>query len=59
MANNNVKEKDFFGIVWSGKDNAVSEAGLITDKKLVAQKHKSINWDNTENVYIEGDNLEP
>lgn len=43
---------------WPGKKNAIAEALRPTTSLLVPQQQNSINWDSSENLYIEGDNLE-
>lgn len=43
---------------WVGKRNSVIEANRPIKKTLRPCISKSENWDNTENIYIEGDNLE-
>ena len=41
-----------------GKRAAIVEANKPIRKTLRPCKEESVNWDNTENLYIEGDNLE-
>lgn len=43
---------------WVGKQAARAEAFLPTNKTLRPVKADSVDWDNTQNLYIEGDNLE-
>ena len=43
---------------WVGKDAAKAEAARPTDKTLRPVVEDSVDWDNTKNLYIEGDNLE-
>ena len=43
---------------WVGKDAAKAEAARPTDKTLRPVDGDSEDWDNTKNLYIEGDNLE-
>lgn len=52
----NSKEK--YQLTWPGKRNAILEANKNINKTLRPVNKKSINFDNTQNVYIEGDNLE-
>ena len=47
-----------FGLNWVGKVNALKAALVSPQCTLIPQKEKSLNWDSTENIYIEGDNLE-
>lgn len=47
-----------YGMNWPGKSNcfrAIQESSVGTLKPC---KEESINWDSTENIFIEGDNLE-
>lgn len=43
---------------WVGKKAAIIEANRPIRKTLRPCKKESVNWDTTENLYIEGDNLE-
>lgn len=43
---------------WVGKQAARAEVLRPTKKTLRPVKEDSVDWDNTENLYIEGDNLE-
>jgi adenine-specific DNA-methyltransferase len=47
-----------FGLIWSGKKDAVAATQLKSMAALAPQIDESINWDNAQNVFIEGDNLE-
>ena len=47
-----------FGLVWKGMDEAMKEAGKQITKCLRPQQNKSLSWDQTQNVFIEGENLE-
>ena len=47
-----------YEFTWVGKRDAIIEANKPIRKTLRPCKERSINWDNTENLYIEGDNLE-
>ena len=42
----------------AGKKQAILNANTPTDKTLRPVKKDSVDWDNTQNLYIEGDNLE-
>lgn len=53
---NNIKEK--YELTWVGKSNAILEANKQINKTLRPVKEKSVNFDDTKNIYIEGDNLE-
>lgn len=43
---------------WEGKELAYKLAQTPSTGKLIPCKEESKNWDTTENLYIEGDNLE-
>lgn len=43
---------------WVGKNAAIVEANKPIRKTLRPIPNESINWDSTENLYIEGDNLD-
>jgi adenine-specific DNA-methyltransferase len=47
-----------FGLIWSGKKEAVAATQLKSMAALTPQVAESINWDSAQNVFIEGDNLE-
>ena len=47
-----------YEFTWVGKRAAIAEAGKPIRKTLRPCPEESKDWDNTENLYIEGDNLE-
>lgn len=47
-----------YEFTWVGKKEAMIEANKPIRKTLRPCKEESKDWDNTENLYIEGDNLE-
>ncbi|WP_164508546.1 site-specific DNA-methyltransferase, partial [Lacticaseibacillus baoqingensis] len=47
-----------YGFTWNGKNQAMKLAQQPTVATLKPNKAKSKNWDETGNLYIEGDNLE-
>lgn len=47
-----------YEISWAGKRNAIIESNRPIKKTLRPQKEKSVNWDSTQNIYIEGDNFD-
>ena len=51
-------KKEKYELTWPGKKQAIVEANTRTTKTLRPLKDKSVNFDKTENIYIEGDNLE-
>ena len=50
--------KERYQITWPGKKEAIALANTPTDKTLRPVKEESLDWETTENLYIEGDNLE-
>ncbi len=47
-----------YGLSWAGKSNAFKAIKTPATGTLVPQPKESKNWDETENIFIEGDNLE-
>lgn len=47
-----------YEFTWVGKKAAIVEANRPIRKTLRPCKEESVDWDTTENLYIEGDNLE-
>ena len=47
-----------YQFTWAGKQAARLEANEATDQTLRPVPEDSIDWDTTENLYIEGDNLQ-
>ncbi len=59
MLSDSVAEGDeAYEFTWVGKKAAIVEANKPIRKTLRPCKEDSVNWDTTENLYIEGDNLE-
>ena len=59
MLSDDVVEGDeAYEFTWVGKKAAIVEANKPIRKTLRPCKEESVNWDTTENLYIEGDNLE-
>jgi len=52
------KENERYNFTWSGKQNAKKIAQTPSTATLRPSKEDSKNWDTTQNLYIEGDNLE-
>lgn len=50
--------KERYRLEWPGKREAIVTANLRTTKTLRPVREDSVDFDNTENIYIEGDNLE-
>ncbi|WP_019004927.1 site-specific DNA-methyltransferase [Cohnella laeviribosi] len=51
-------EKERYQLTWPGKKEAILTANSPIDKTLRPIKEDSVDWENTKNLYIEGDNLE-
>lgn len=50
--------KERYRLEWPGKQEAIVTANLPTTNTLRPVREDSVDFDNTENLYIEGDNLE-
>ena len=53
-----IEGDEAYEFTWVGKKAAIVEANKPIRKTLRPCKEESVNWDSTENLYIEGDNLE-
>ena len=53
-----VEGDEAYEFTWVGKKASIVEANKPIRKTLRPCKEESVNWDTTENLYIEGDNLE-
>lgn len=53
-----VEGDEVYEFTWVGKKAAIVEANKPIRKTLRPCPEESINWDGTENLYIEGDNLD-
>ncbi|MAD30413.1 MAG: site-specific DNA-methyltransferase [Flavobacteriaceae bacterium] len=51
-------EEEFYRFTWAGKSQARREAHKPSTGTLRPDKDDSLDWDTTQNVYVEGDNLE-
>lgn len=49
---------EVYDFTWVGKRAALQEAAAPINKTLRPCPEESVDWDNTQNLYIEGDNLE-
>lgn len=59
MLSDDIADKnEAYEFTWVGKNAAIVEANKPIRKTLRPCKDESVNWDTTENLYIEGDNLE-
>lgn len=53
-----MEEGERYEFTWAGKKGAYAEANRRITKTLRPVIKDSVNWDSTENLYIEGDNLD-
>lgn len=51
-------QRERYQFTWPGKREAKAEARRPIDKTMIPCPEKSVHWDTTENLYIEGDNLD-
>lgn len=51
-------KRERYQFTWPGKQKARAEAIRAIDKTMRPCPEESVNWDATENLYIEGDNLD-
>ena len=51
-------QRERYQFTWPGKSDAKLEARKPCNKTLRPHPEKSVDWDTTQNVYIEGDNLD-
>ena len=59
LGDNAVEDADeMYQFTWPGKQEARREAARPSTKTLRPVVEDSVDWDNTQNLYIEGDNLE-
>jgi len=49
-------EKERYQLTWPGKKEAIVTANMHINKTLRPAKEESVEWDKTQNIYIEGDN---
>ena len=53
-----IEGDESYDFTWVGKKQAMVEANRPIRKTLRPCKEESVDWENTENLYIEGDNLD-
>lgn len=58
LSGETVESGEVYELSWPGKRAAVIDANRTITKTLRPEKSKSVEWDTTENLYIEGDNLD-
>ena len=50
-------DSEKYSFTWPGKNQSIKESQKTSSGTLRPCKEESKNWDSTENLYIEGDNL--
>jgi len=55
--NNKETEPETYGFTWQGKKAAAAQAAGAAGYILCPCVEESVDWEHTQNVYIEGDNL--
>jgi adenine-specific DNA-methyltransferase len=50
--------RERYGLTWAGKADAMRAVQVPSTATLVPMREESVDWDNTQNVFIEGENLE-
>ena len=58
LGNNIDENPEKYNFTWPGKTQAIKESQKTSSGTLRPCKEESKNWDSTQNLYIEGDNLE-
>ena len=58
LSDSAVDNRETYDFTWVGKKQAILEAATPIRKTLRPCKEESVNWDTTQNLYIEGDNLD-
>lgn len=58
LSNSAIDNRETYDFTWVGKKQAILEAATPIRKTLRPCKEESVNWDTTQNLYIEGDNLD-
>lgn len=51
-------DRERYGLMWAGKKEAVRSLQIPSRGTLIPDFEASVDWDTTQNVFIEGDNLE-
>lgn len=58
LGENVEKDKERYEFTWNGKTQSIELAQKQTTGTLLPCKKESLNWETTQNLYLEGDNLE-
>lgn len=51
-------DNERYQLTWAGKSEAYKVLQMPTTATLIPQPEQSVNWDESENIFIEGENLE-
>jgi adenine-specific DNA-methyltransferase len=49
---------EHYGLSWAGKSEAIKRVSVPSTATLKELPHESVNFDTTENIFVEGDNLD-
>lgn len=59
LLGDNIEDKtEYYGLSWAGKSEARRELAKSTTATLTPDREKSVDFDTTQNIFIEGENLE-
>ncbi len=58
LGEHKIEEEEYYNFTWSGKNLARAEATKQGTGTLRPDRSESKNWEDTDNLFIEGDNLE-
>ncbi|PIZ73856.1 site-specific DNA-methyltransferase [Candidatus Peregrinibacteria bacterium CG_4_10_14_0_2_um_filter_43_11] len=58
LGENVVADGERYGLSWAGKSDCFRQIQETTTNTLKPQRDESVNFDDTENLFIEGDNLQ-
>lgn len=58
VGDENVEEGERYQFSWAGKSKVFQEIKRRTTKTLKPERDESVNFDDTDNIFIEGENLE-
>ncbi|MFA5131269.1 MAG: site-specific DNA-methyltransferase [Patescibacteria group bacterium] len=58
LSSQSINLSDKFSFTWAGKSNAIKSVLIPSRLTLNPKPEESIKWDESENLFIEGDNLE-
>lgn len=53
-----ITDKEHYELTWAGKSDSRSEIQQATTSTLLPVRNNSVDFDSSENIFIEGDNLE-